>query len=73
MIPYRESNQRSLAFLPGATWPPVLDKCFVAFKTLSESCHIVTRGNTYTNGQKKGYTEYMSYSLINLKHSIFLT
>ena len=29
---------------------------------------------TYTNGQKKGYTEYMSnYSLVNLKHSMFLT
>ena len=28
----------------------------------------------YTNGQKKGYTEYMSdYSLVNLKHSMFLT
>ena len=29
---------------------------------------------TYTNGQKKGYTEFMSnYSLVNLKRSIVLT
>ena len=30
--------------------------------------------STYTNGQKKGYTVYMSnYSIVNLKHSSFLT
>ena len=31
-------------------------------------------GFKYSNGQKKGYTEYMStYSWVDLKHSIFLT
>ena len=28
----------------------------------------------YTNGQKKGYTVYMSnYSIVKIKHLIFLT
>ena len=35
---------------------------------------VQTMSVKYTNGQKKGYTVYMSnYSIVNLKHSMFLT
>ena len=37
------------------------------------SPYLLDQGFIYTNGQKKGYTEYMStYSWVNLKHLIFL-
>ena len=37
-------------------------------------CCLNTGTYIYTNGQKKGYTVYMSnYAVVNLKHSSFLT
>ena len=52
-------------------WREIRTKIYVV--NICFSLHTLTLKFICTNGQKKGYTEYMSkYSLFNLKHSIFL-
>ena len=62
-ISYRQTDRQN-----------ILLKCHIPihiYHTLRCTINVIF---IYTNGQKKGYTVYtLNYSLVNLKHSIFLT